>query len=283
MILVVDSGSFKADWRVVDGHSQIKCFKTMGLSPFFVDSDVIFNEVASAFPSDIDKKAVRKIFFYGAGCSSDDRKSIVRNALTRLFPSALVEVETDMFGTAKALFGNEQGIAAILGTGSNSCLWDGSKIVKGSPSLGYILGDEGSGAHLGIALVRLYLNNELPPSLRLLFEEKFSVNRNIILDNVYRKQLPNKYLASFSSFLYEHKHNPFINFTITSCFLDFFTKNVKIYPLYNTQKIRFIGSIAFYFSDILHECALASEMEIDKIIQHPVDDLVTFIMNEQID
>jgi len=281
MILVVDSGSSKADWRLIEDDGVVFGFQTIGLSPFFVDAERVFQTVESSFPGDKDAASVDKIYFYGAGCSSDDRKKIIIDGLKMYFKSCTIFVETDMYGTAKALFGNDPGIAAILGTGSNTCLWDGSRIVKGSPSLGYVLGDEGSGAHLGISLVKLYLNHELPPNLSKQFEEKYNVNRNVILDNVYRKPQPNKYLANFTGFLVEHKSNPFIIFTVTSCFLDFFGKQVKIYPSYAEYKIRFIGSVAYYFSDVLHECALASEMSIDKIVQHPVDDLVKCILEDE--
>jgi hypothetical protein len=238
-------------------------------------------EISGAFPPDIERTLIDKVFFYGAGCSSPERINTVREALLDVFPSCTVAVETDMFGAAKALFAHERGIAAILGTGSNSCLWNGASITRSAPSLGYVLGDEGSGAHLGLSLLKLYLNNELAPGLRHMFEEKFEVSRTIILDNVYRKPFPNRYLASFSPFLLEHQHNPAIHFAISSCFIDFFTKNIKIYPLYRELPLRFVGSIAFYFKDILHECALSNEIVIDQIVQHPADNLVNHIMNHE--
>jgi len=281
MILVVDSGSTKADWRLIDDSLNVVDFKTIGLSPFFVTPDIIKREIVTSFPFDVDGTRVEKIYFYGAGCSSDDRKQIIKDGLMSVFSQSIVDVETDMFGAAKALYGNDKGIAAILGTGSNSCLWNGTSIVQGSPSLGFILGDEGSGAHLGMSLVKLYLNNELPLHLKVSFEEQYDVNRNIILDNVYKKPFPNKYLAGFTGFLADNISNPFIVFTITTCFIEFFEKHVKVFQNYKDYPLRCNGSVAFHFKEILLECAMASEIYIDKIIQSPIDELVQIIINDE--
>jgi len=156
----------------------------------------------------------------------------------------------------------------------------GNKIVKNSPSLGYILGDEGSGAHLGLLLLKAFLNDELPSNLKEAFERKYTLDRNSILESVYRQPHPNRYLAQFSIFFVEHLTHPFIRYTVTTSFLDFFKKHITIYASHTEYKLRCAGSIAYCFREILQECALTCEVDIDKIVQHPIDDLVKMICYE---
>ena len=274
MIVIIDSGSTKADWCIIKENQSIAQFSTAGLNPYFTNSEDIKKEVLHTFPPFHDRNGVKKILFFGAGCASNDKKAIINSAFLSLFPLSDIFIESDMFGAAKALFHNDEGIAVILGTGSNSCLWNGQSIIANSPSLGYILGDEGSGAHLGLTLSKRYLNNQLPQELKSLLEDSYPISRDILLENVYRKPFPNRFLAHYTYFLKENSTHPYIKFMVSECFLDFFDKHIKYFNNFNNYKIRFIGSIAFHFQEILEECSLASEIEIDSIIQSPIEKLV---------
>jgi glucosamine kinase len=274
MILVVDSGSTKADWRLIDEGNLIASFYTAGLNPYFVSNDDVKREVLHAIPPTFDRNEISKIMFYGAGCATIERKVIIKQALTSLFPLSEIEVDTDMIGASKALFNKDKGIAVILGTGSNSCLWNGENIEANSPSLGYILGDEGSGAHLGLTLLKKYLNNQLPADLKTLLEDRYPISRDSILENVYRKQNPNRYLAQYTFFIKETVEHSYIRYLVSECFLEFLDKHVKVFDNYSDRKVRCVGSVAHTFNEILQECALAGEIEIDMIIQSPIDRLV---------
>jgi len=274
MILVVDSGSTKADWRLIDEGNLIASFFTAGLNPYFVSTDDVKREVLHAIPPTFDRNEISKIMFYGAGCATIERKAIIKQALTSLFPLSEIEVDTDMIGASKALFNKDNGIAVILGTGSNSCLWNGESIESNSPSLGYILGDEGSGAHLGLTLLKKYLNNQLPADLKTLLEDRYPISRDSILENVYRKPNPNRYLAQYTFFIKETVEHSYIRYLVSECFLEFLDKHVKVFDQYSDRKVRCVGSVAHTFSEILQECALAGEIDIDMIIQSPIDRLV---------
>jgi len=274
MILVVDSGSTKSDWQIIDNKQVIKSFCTSGLNPYFVTTEDIKREVLHAIPPILDRNVISKTIFFGAGCATNDRKEIIRKALRFLFPLSENIVETDMVGASRALFKNDKGIATILGTGSNSCLWNGDKIESNSPSLGYILGDEGGGAHLGLTLLKRYLNNDLPNDLKTLLEDKYPITRDTVLDSVYRKPNPNRYLAQYTFFIKETVNHPYIRYMVSECFLEFIDKHVKVFDNYSDYKVRCVGSVAFIFKDILLECALASEIDIDIIIQSPIERLV---------
>jgi len=274
MILVVDSGSTKADWRLINDGQSIASFQTSGLNPYFVSIEDIKRDILHTIPPTFDRNEISKIFFFGAGCATLERKALIKSALLFLFPLSDIEIETDMIGTSKALFNSEKGIAVILGTGSNSCLWNGEAIVSNSPSLGYILGDEGSGAHLGMTLLKKYLNNELPIDLKTMLEDKYPITRDIVLENVYRKPNPNRYLAQYTFFIKENIEHPFMRFLVSECFLEFIDKHVKVFDNYTDLKVRCVGSVAHNFKDILLECSLAGEIDIDLVIQSPIERLV---------
>lgn len=270
MILIADSGSSKTDFALLDEKKQVIRFSTSGLSPFFVSIDYICNEINGHFPDNINKEAVSDIYFFGAGCSSDSRIGIVYEALNRCFTSANIEVNTDLYGAALAAFSNESGIVSILGTGSNTGLWDGNKIIYSTPSLGYILGDEGSGATLGKHLLQLLLNGDLPSDLESQFYNTYAISKNDILDGVYKKEKPNSFMASFTYFWVENLHHPFVRYTINDCFIAYFEKHVCKFDDYESRSLRCVGSIAHYFCDLLEDCALAFNIKIDKILRQPI-------------
>lgn len=276
MILIADSGSTKTDWRVIKGDKQVVGFNTTGLSPFFVETETVIKEIENNFPCDILPSDVAKVEFYGTGCSSDDRKKIVADALEHSFIRAELKVATDMEGAALAMLGDEPGIAAILGTGSNTCFWDGTKIVKSTPSLGYILGDEGSGADLGKTLISQFLNGELPTELEERFITKYRITKTEVLNRLYKGTSPNAFLAGFASFWADNISHPFVVYTVSNCFLNFFEKHIHKYQNYSDYKFCCVGSIAYYFRDILEECALINNIDIDKIVCKPIDELTKY-------
>lgn len=279
MILVADSGSSKTDFHIINPEGKIIPFETTGLSPFFVSSEFIKQEIKKNLPKDIDPLQVSEIYFFGAGCSSEERIGIVFEGLIECFPEAEIEINTDMHGAALACFGNEPGLVAILGTGSNSCLWDGHSVIQTNPSLGYILGDEGSGAILGKRLLQLLLNGELPEELENQFYNTYDVSINTILDNIYRKDKPNAFMASFSYFWVENLHHPFVKYTVNECFLAFFEKNICKYADFEKYNLRCVGSIAHFFKELIEECALAYNIRIDKIIRQPIHNLSKYFIN----
>ena len=207
MILVADSGSTKTNWGLVDNENNVVSFQTIGLNPFYVTKGIVKNELLLHFPSDINTNYIKNIYFYGAGCSSTERCNIIKSGIEYLFKKAKVYVAHDLIGAARALFGNEKGIVAILGTGSNAACFDGKKITKNISSLGYILGDEGSGAYLGKMFITDFLNNELPNNLYNKFINEYEITKENILDAIYSKPFPNRFLASFTRFLLHNMRN----------------------------------------------------------------------------
>ncbi len=272
MILIADSGSTKTDWRLIDEQKNIHQFQTQGLNPYFQTSEqiaeIIQQELLSQFPQTINYcESNFSIFFYGAGCKADDKKTLVKNVLLKLFPSAEVYVESDMLGAARALCGRSAGIAAILGTGSNTCYFDGDKILENRTSTGFILGDEGSGAHIGKTFIQAFLNEELPLELSIRFQERFKLSKDDIIDAVYRKPLPNRFLASFSKFVYQNQKDDFILKMLIDCFEQFFDKHICKYSQHKIHSLNCVGSVAFYYSNILRGVAEKKGVRIGTIVE----------------
>lgn len=211
------------------------------------------------------------IYFYGAGCIPE-KTNIVKTALAQNFPKANILVESDLLGAAHALCGKTAGIACILGTGSNSCFYDGEKITANISPLGYILGDEGSGAVLGKRLVGDLLKHQLPDDLCQDFLKEYDLTPALILDKVYRQPLANRFLAGLTPFLFAHKHRPEIRNLLISCFTDFFTRNVMQYE-YHDILVHFTGSIAFFFQEEVKEAALRLNVSIGKVLKSPLEGL----------
>jgi glucosamine kinase len=283
MILIADSGSTKTDWRLIDDNKQIHQYSTQGFNPYFQDSDqiseIIKSELIPSFQFDIQKQD-SQIFFYGAGCGSESKNNVVKAALLQNFPFWTVEVNNDLLCAARALCGSSPGIAAILGTGSNTCYYDGKNIVKNIDSLGYILGDEGSGAHIGKTFIQAYLNKEMPEALASRFYERFKLNKESILDSVYKQPMPNRFLASFSKFIYQNLKEQYITDLIANCFEQFFDKHICKYEKHKEIKLSCVGSVAFYYSNILRAVASKKSVNIDKIIETPIAGLTLYHLGE---
>lgn len=284
MILIADSGATKADWRFIDKDGSIFSFSTAGLSPLFWTSKEMADEINKKFPKRIKSKVKSEkaqTFFYGASCSSKERIKIVQTALKKVFPKSKAEINHDILASTHALLENKEGIACILGTGSNSCYYDGKKITQTKGGLTYILGDEGSGAHIGLEFLKAFLNNELPEKVHKTFLKEYRLTKDKIFDAVYQKKYPNRFLASFAKFIHEHIEDPFIGKLVKQCVTEFFEKTICKYENHMNVPVGFVGSIASNFKNILYDVAKEKGVTINKIISNPIDELVKFHLKEK--
>ncbi len=279
MILIADSGATKTDWRVIYSRDDIRSFQTIGFNPFFIDSLHIRNELERELVPFIDS-GQKEVFFYGAGCSAVEQCIIIEDGLKPIFPDARIKVESDLLGAARALCGHQEGIACILGTGSNSCFFDGKKITENVPSLGYLLGDEGSGAYIGKVLIKEILSLSAPSDIREMFANKYNYNKVDILTHLYKHEFPNRFLASFTNFVSENISHPFMQTLVHDAFCIFFDTQVLKYQRYKEVSIYFTGSVAFYFADILKNVAKERGIEIKNIVQSPIAGLIEYHLVE---
>lgn len=282
MFLIVDSGSTKADW-VLSSITEGKLleFRTSGINPFFLSERDIIKILQNT--SDIQPylKEVKEIYFFGAGCSSPDRREVVSNALTQIFKNAFINVEDDLAAAIYATCGHTEGLSCILGTGSNITYFDGKEIKPGKHGLGYILGDEGSGTYFGKKLITSYLYETMPSHLVKAFKQQYHLDKGTVIKQVYENPAPNFYLASFCNFMSQYKSDPFIIELLKVGFDEFVQTNVKSYPDYKRITCHFIGSIAFHFQDVLREVCKENEIKTGKILKHPIDELNQFILSRE--
>jgi N-acetylglucosamine kinase-like BadF-type ATPase len=241
-----------------------------------MDRTQIRETLLKAFPKTLLKKDIVSIYYYGTGCKTKANANIVKKALEDIFPDTAVHVTHDLMGAAIATCGNKPGIACILGTGSNSCSFDGKKILLNSPGLGYILGDEGSGAYLGRKVIQHFLYGTFDAPLMKSFKDHFMTDKNEILQKVYKEHFANRYLASFTIFLSMHRGHFIIENIIEDGLRDFFEQHLGTYPQRFTAPIHFVGSIAFYFKDKIAELCNDFGFNLGSIIKQPMDGLVTY-------
>ena len=274
-ILIADSGSTKTQWCLLTGNKK-KMIATQGISPYFLNDATLGKILTEELLPKTGKIDVDEIFYYGTGCSNITNISLVKRGLKKLYKTAKINVEHDLLGAAKALCKHEKGIACILGTGSNSCFYNGKKVVKNSPGLGFILGDEGSGTHLGKKVLQYYLYNTFDADLMDKFKQKYPQTNAEILDNVYKTALPNRYLAGFVSFLIENRGHFMIENIIEDSLNDFFFNHIYKYRESWTLPINFVGSVAFGFKDILAEMCKGYELKLGNVIKSPMDGLINY-------
>lgn len=275
MILIADSGSTKTSWCVADISGTPDCFTTGGINPFFRNTEDIIREWKES-PLSQFTQPVKQIFFYGAGIVNKEKSDIIRKALHYFFPGTETDIQSDLMGAARAILGNKKGIACILGTGSNSCLYDGEKIIHHVPPLGFILGDEGSGAAMGKQLVSDYLKKCMPRELEIRFNREYPLSYDEILNGVYRKDHPNKFLAGFTPFLKKYIGQEYCNHLVKNAFEMFLMRNVAQYDGYETQPVGFAGSVAYHFQDQLKHVLLKHNVTPITIIKEPLDKLILF-------
>lgn len=275
MILVADSGSTKTDWRLIAQSGEITLIETIGINPSLIGEDEIFTEISTNLCPKI-KGDIAEIYFYGAGVTAE-KQSVMRNVLQRAFAKAAhIEAHSDLLGSARSVCGHNAGIACILGTGANSCLYDGEKIIDNVLAGGYILGDEGSGAVLGRNLINAFLKRELSEKIHSELVEKHNFSYGYVVEKVYKTPMANRWMADFTKFLGEHKTEPCIRKILVESFTAFFTKNIEKYENYKQYPVNIIGSIAYYFRDVLEEVANERGIKIGKIIKAPAGELAEY-------
>lgn len=278
MKVIADSSSTRTEWTLVDGTKVVENAVTDGLNPFFLSRREISHSIRLQLPEPFFKRRWDNVYFYGAGCTNDEKKNIIKSSLVAQF-KAPVYVESDLLGAARGLLIHEQGLACILGTGSNSCFYDGRKVVKSVRSLGYILGDEGSGGVLGKLFLSDCLKNLAPKDLCDEFFSRFDVTPDSIMDVVYVKSFSNRMLSAYSFFLADHLDNEYVYDLVYNEIMRFFKRNISQYD-YKSYPLCFVGSIACMYSEVLKTVASDFGVEIKKIVRQSMPGLVEYHAND---
>jgi N-acetylglucosamine kinase-like BadF-type ATPase len=282
MIIVADSGSTKCDWILVRPNGKRELISTIGFNPYFIDTEGITAELNKEFIQQVPETKIQKVFFYGAGVHNAERAAIVSESLKGFFKNATkIEILHDLLGAARATCLTEAGITCILGTGSNTCLYDGEKIVDNVTNLGFMLGDEGSGSWLGRQLLRGYFYREFPQNLKEKFEAEFGTNggkvdRNEIMNTIYDNDKPNTYLATFAKFMAENKEELYIQKIVIAAFEELVARHVLKYKDHTELPIHFVGSIAYHFQDLLQLVLAEHNLKLGVIIRKPVERMVDY-------
>lgn len=273
--LIADAGSTKVEWCLLN-NGKTKTVLTSGVSPYFLNGDQIAALLTKELLPKLKQVAVDEVFYYGTGCLNPDNRKMVQKSLRGLFKGAKVQVWHDVEGAARGLCGKSKGIACILGTGASACYYDGRKIQKNSPGLGYVLGDEGSGAYLGRKVIQYFLYNTFDEDLRARFDAAYVTNATEILERVYKQPLPNRYLAGFAKFLADNRGHYMVENIIEDGLNDFFFTHLCKFQETWKYPISFVGSIAFGFKDVLKELCSSYSFELGKVLQKPMKGLVEY-------
>lgn len=277
MKLVVESGSTKANWALVNDTGNITAtFDTIGFNPFFHTADFIAKQIQNNGELAQTASIINEVFFYGAGCSSNHYKQIVAHGLMQVFNKASIHVDHDLVAAAYATYQGKPCISCIIGTGSNSCFFDGFTLYEEVPALAYILGDEGSGSYFGKKLVSDYLYKKLPQDIEADFEDMYLLSKAIIFENVYQKPHANVYLASFTPFVSKHKAHPYFAQMIYDGMKLFLQNHVCCYKNYKEVSAHFVGSVAYHFSEVLEQAAVELGVNMGSIIKQPIEHLVAY-------
>jgi N-acetylglucosamine kinase-like BadF-type ATPase len=274
-LLIADSGSTKCEWCMISGTRK-KTVETQGASPYFLNESQLTEMIRRELLPSLKNVSPDNVFFYGTGCAAAANRAMVSRAIRKVFPQSKVEVQHDLTGAARALFGRGKGIVAILGTGSNSGYFNGKRITNNSPGLGYVLGDEGSGAYLGKKVLQYYLYKTFDKDLHERFTRRYHTDAAEILDAVYKKPLPNRYIAGFTLFLSENRGHYMIENIIEDGLRDFFSTHLAGYPEISRVPVSFTGSVAFGFKDILRELCLEYGWQPGQFLAKPMEGLVSY-------
>ena len=275
MILIAESGSTRTTWCIVHDNGTVESSYTSGINPFFLGVEEVRQLLETEFL--LPKNDISSVFFYGAGCGFPDKQQMLFDVLSSYFGTTDVTVNSDLLAAARSLCKTEAGIACILGTGSNSCLYDGGKIVQNTPPLGFVLGDEGSGSYLGKNLLSGIFKNQFPEAIRNDFFVTYpEVTVSEALENVYRKPFPNRYLAQYTKFIASHISDPDIEKMVENGFSEFFRRNIMQYPGVNRLPVHFTGSIAFFFKEQLEKTMKSLELTVGTISQEPMQGLLEY-------
>ncbi|WP_179415424.1 N-acetylglucosamine kinase [Mucilaginibacter sp. E4BP6] len=277
MIIIADGGSTKTNWCLVTEEGKKVYFNTEGYNPYFSDEEYIIQSLKENLPTDLDLAAITEVNYYGAGCSTADKRQIVENAMQAVFTHSKINVGHDLLAAARALLGNTEGFAAILGTGTNTCIYDGKDVANNIDSGAYILGDEGSGCYIGKKLLTDYIRGYMPEAVRKNFWDTFQLTPDDINERVYTQPRANRFCASFSKFVYDNIVNiEYSRNIVRTSFEDFFRNLVTHYPDYQKYTFNCIGSVGYNFRNVLEEVATENGMTVGRIIRSPIDDLVKY-------
>lgn len=274
-ILIADSGSTKTEWVLVNKEGQ-EFFKSDGLNPYFRTHGQLSEAIKNGVKNSLKNTQVDEIFFYGSGSGNESRKAILQNAIRENFPESEIHIESDMLGAAIACFGKKEGVACIMGTGSNSCVYDGEKIVKSIPSLGFVFGDEGSGGYFGKRILNAYYYKTMPEDLRNALEETSDMSLESVLHKIYEEPQANRFVASFSKILGDYRDHPFIKNMVRKGFEAFADKQLGYFEESKEKEIGFVGSIASVYQEILEEVLSERGMDLSIVVRKPLDRLVDF-------
>lgn len=286
MRLIIDAGSTKTEWILMEGNALIRRFQTEGFNPNYNDLQTLKTLVETRFIASPDNEipfsrrdestSLQEVYYYGTGCGSEKNCQLIQQVFQNRFPKAEIHVTHDLMAACHAVLGHGKGITCILGTGSNSCVYDGEKIVEKAVSLGYLVGDEGSGSHIGKAVVRAYFYGFMPEDLRQKFAETYRLELPDFVQTLCHNPQPSRYLASFAKFAGENQTHPFIRALVKDCFKAFIEAFVCRYADCKTMKVSFIGSIAYHFQDILRESLADFGLTIGEVMQAPAEGLIRY-------
>ena len=277
MIIIADGGSTKTNWCLVTEEGKKVYFNTEGYNPYFSGTDYIIQSLRENLPTDLEKDEITEVNYYGAGCSTPEMRKIVEEAMKVVFSKSKVYIGHDLLAAARALLGNTEGFAAILGTGTNTCIYDGKDVLSNIDSGAYILGDEGSGCYIGKKLLVDYLRGYMPEAVRKNFWDTFKLTPDDINEQVYTQPRANRFCASFSKFVYDNNvHIEYSRNLVRTSFEDFFRNLVTHYPDYQKYTFNCIGSVGYNFRNVLEEVVTENGMVIGNIIRSPIDNLVKY-------
>jgi N-acetylglucosamine kinase-like BadF-type ATPase len=276
MKLIADSGSTKTDWRLIAPSGEVYEYKSEGINPYFHNDESVSETLRKISFAPYSHADIDEVFFYSAGSNTKKSMEIMNVGFRRIFTSAKIHIMHDLLGAARALFNQESGLAAILGTGSNSCLYIDGEIKLNLGGYGYILGDEGSGMHIGRKVVREFMNDLMPKEVQKLFTKKYHLTKDQIIYAVYKDVYPNRFLASFSKFASENIDHPYIAEMVDDAFMKFFERYIIQYPDYKKYRLRILGSVGHHFEKQIRERADRYEVTIDRILQAPIEGLLNY-------
>jgi N-acetylglucosamine kinase-like BadF-type ATPase len=277
MKLIADGGSTKTNWCLVNDEGKKVYFNTEGYNPYFVSGEYIIDSLNNNLPTDLNKEEIAEVNYYGAGCSTADKRKLVQDAMSIVFSKAKVSIGHDLLAAARALLGHTEGFAAILGTGTNTCIYDGKDVVQNIDSGAYILGDEGSGCYIGKKLLIDYLRGYMPEAVRKNFWDTYHLTPDDVNEQVYSQPLANRFCAGFSKFVYDNNvHLEYTRNLVKTSFDDFFRNLVTHYPNYQNYSFNCIGSVGYNFRNVLEEVVTENGMKMGNIIRSPIDNLVKF-------
>lgn len=276
MKLIIDSGSTKTEWAILKGKKVVESFISKGFNPYYTKGEEIENSIRKAWPGSFAPPNIKHIYFYGTGCSTEENCSLIQSILRRFFPDAVVAVYHDLQGAAVSLLKNKKGIACILGTGSNSCLWDGNKVTENVPSLGYLLGDEGSAVYLGKLLLKTILGGKANKELEQAFYEYIGMNFAEVLHKIYKDSDANRWIGGLAPFVTKNINHPQIKEIAWKNFLDFIEVQVSAYTGYRDLEISFLGSVAYHLQDVLKEVMKENGLKTGQIMKGPMEGLTEY-------